>query len=61
MIPDEAVEAAARLEHARAVIAAYLDSLASDVKVRGDIGKDGGLEAWDYLTGKAEQLREGAK
>lgn len=39
------------------MLAQALDELAADVKARGDIGKDGGLEAWDYLTWKAEQLR----
>lgn len=35
----------------------YLLTLAADSKVRGDIGKDEGLESWDYLTWKAEQIR----
>lgn len=39
------------------IIADHLLTLAADVKARGDIGKHGGLEAWDYLTWKAEQLR----
>lgn len=39
------------------LVAGHLETLAADVKARGDIGKDGGLEAWDYLTWKAEQIR----
>jgi len=39
------------------MLAGHLLKLAADVKARGDIGKDEGLEAWDYLTWKAKQLR----
>ena len=47
-----AIEAAAPL-----IVATYLDGLAADVNARGDIGKDEGREAWDYLTWKADQVR----
>lgn len=49
---EAALEAAAPY-----IIADHLLTLAADVKARGDIGKDEGLESWDYLTWKAEQIR----
>jgi hypothetical protein len=42
------------------LLAEHLLALAADTKIRGDIGKDEGVEAWDYLTSKANLLR-GAK
>ena len=38
------------------MLAAYLLGLAADVRARGDIGKDGGLESWDYLAWHAEKV-----
>lgn len=38
------------------LVAGALNELAADAMARGDIGKDGGLESWDYLgwhAGKA--------
>ena len=37
------------------IISEHLLKLAADVRARGDIGKDGGLESWDYLTWHAER------
>lgn len=39
------------------LISEHLLSLARDARARGDIGKDGGTEAWDYLTFHAEKAR----
>ena len=39
------------------MLADHLLTLAADVRARGDIGKDGGLESWDYLTWQAERVR----
>lgn len=33
-----------------------LRSLAADARIRGDIGKPDGVEAWTWLNGKADQL-----
>jgi len=38
------------------MLADHLLTLAADVRARGDIGKDGGLESWDYLTWQAERV-----
>jgi len=38
------------------LIAGALRSLAADTKARGDVGKDGGIEAWKYLEWNADQL-----
>lgn len=42
------------------LMAERLLALAADTRARGDIGKEGGVEAWDYLTRSAELMR-GAK
>ena len=39
------------------MLADHLLTLAADVRARGDIGKDDGLESWDYLTWQAERVR----
>jgi hypothetical protein len=38
--------------------AELLRKLAKDTRARGDIGKEGGVEAWDYLNAHAD-LRDG--
>ena len=46
------------LEAAAPVIAAQaLEDAARDVAVRGDIGRDGGISAWNYLNSRAELAR----
>lgn len=39
------------------IISAHLLDLANDTSVRGDIGKEGGVEAWDYLRARADSYR----
>jgi hypothetical protein len=36
-----------------------LRQAAADTRARGDIGKDGGCEAWDYLTWRADRIEKG--
>lgn len=36
--------------------AVALREAARDTKARGDIGKEGGVEAWDYLHARADRL-----
>ena len=37
----------------KAAQAEALRDAADDARIRGDIGKDGGVEAWDYLRARA--------
>ena len=69
-IPDKAVTAAAsafidagslvNALHAAApyIAAVALREAAADASVRGDIGKDGGVEAWRYLGARADRILE---
>jgi hypothetical protein len=50
---EAAVEAAVPV-----IEAELLRRLAKDTRERGDIGKEGGVEAWDYLNAHAD-LRDG--
>lgn len=36
---------------------AALEEAAKEARIRGDIGKDGGIEAWDWLNWLAGNLR----
>ena len=62
--PDNAEAFAAHSASAVAPIvreaqAEALMEAAADTKARGDIGKDGGVEAWDYLTWRADRIGKG--
>jgi len=41
------------------IIAGTLRALAREARTRGDIGKDGGIEAWTFLEWHAELLESG--
>jgi hypothetical protein len=36
-----------------------LRDAAADTRARGDIGKDSGIEAWDYLNWRADRIEKG--
>lgn len=46
--------------HVQERIAAELDRLAADAHERGDIGKEGGIEAWAWLNAWSLVLRDRA-
>ena len=55
-LPAARTRAKAYLEAAAPyILRDHLLALAADARARGDIGKDGGVEAWDYLTFHAQK------
>lgn len=55
---DPWITSSQRLEDAiREARAQALEEAAHEARIRGDIGKDGGLESWDYLEWRAATER----